>query len=162
MYRDTFIYIIRKKKRKIWKTDENAMNYFTKRRKKDNKDLGKDFCLFVCFLRDSSQAQKLCSFLAAGFEPEPFLGSDSTILYSFDSLKSQPQLGEGRHASAAPARDRQESEAPAHTPPSVERGPLFLEPTQLSFPDRVTRSSSLARSFLMCESRVKGNEPDYI
>jgi len=67
MYRGTFIYIFRngKKKRKIWQTDENAMNDSTKRREKGNKDLGKDFCLFVCLLvlRDSSQAQKLCSFL---------------------------------------------------------------------------------------------------
>lgn len=66
------------------------MNDFIKRKEKTNKDLAKEFCLFVCFLRDSSQAQKLCSFLAGGLEPEPCLGSDSIILYSLDSLKSQP------------------------------------------------------------------------
>lgn len=103
-------------------------------------DLGKDFCLFVClFLRDSSQAQKLCSFLAGGFEPEPFLGSDSTLLYSFDSLKSRLQLGEGRQVGAAPARGRQELEG-ATRPPlslSLQRGVGSLAPgTHSAIPSR--------------------------
>lgn len=96
--------------------------------------------MFVClFLRDSSQAQKLCSFLAGGFEPEPFLGSDSTPLYSFDSLKSRLQMGEGRQAGAAPARGKQELEAATHPPLS-----LSLQPG-MGFPAPGTHSAVPSR-----------------
>lgn len=100
--------------------------------------------MFVClFLRDSSQAQKLCSFLAGGFEPEPFLGSDSTPLYSFDSLKSA--AAGGREASWCCSCQGQAgiggSSSPTTVPPLQQgMGSLLLEPTQLSLPDRAAGS----------------------
>lgn len=106
--------------------------------------------MFV-FVRDSSQAQKLCSFLAGGWEPEPLLGCGSILLYSSDSLNPRLQLGEGRSAGAAPAREAGIGSAccpPSSSLPAAAWGPSFLEAVQLScLPDRVTSSSSLPGRF---------------
>lgn len=48
------------------------------------------------------------------------------------------------------------------SPFSMAWGPLLLAPTQLSLPDRAAGSSNLTRSFLMCESGVEGNQPNYL
>lgn len=114
----------------------NDFFYQNKRRgKKETRTWRRIFvCLFV-FVRDSSQAQKLCSFLAGGLEPAPLLGCGSILLYSSDSLNLRLQLGEGRSAGAAPAQEAGIGSAccpPSSSPLSAAWGPSVLEAIQLS------------------------------